>query len=71
MASRIPHVRRGAIREKSGSLRPVAFRRDAVRLAEVQPEKEKKAWHCLILACASFWKLVFTSATRPIAGTRR
>ena len=28
-------------------------------------------WLCLISACASFWKLAFTSATRPTAGTRR
>ena len=28
-------------------------------------------WLCQISACASYWKLVFTSATRPTAGTRR
>src|SRR4051812_1249962 len=33
--------------------------------------KDTQEWLCLISACASFWKLAFTSATRPIAGTRR
>ena len=39
--------------------------------AEVQPERRKKAWHCLISACASCLKQAFTSATRPTAGTRK
>ncbi|EJZ21397.1 hypothetical protein RCCGEPOP_10141 [Rhizobium sp. Pop5] len=43
----------------------------AVRLAEVQPEKDKKAWHCPISLCASFSKQASTSATRRTAGTRR
>ena len=33
--------------------------------------KRTRQWHCLISACASFSKLAFTSATRPIAGTRK
>src|SRR5690606_16324790 len=44
---------------------------DAVRLAEVQPEKDTKAWHCPISLCASCLKQASTSATRRTAGTRR
>ena len=31
----------------------------------------RRPWRCPITACVSFWKLAFTSAIRPTAGTRR
>ena len=41
-----------------------------MRFVEVKPERIE-TWPCLSSACASFWKLAFTSDTRPTAGTRK
>ena len=50
--------------------RPVAlFTRK--ELTRPPRNNRRRPWRCPITACVSFWKLAFTSAIRPTAGTRR
>src|SRR5690349_11873254 len=64
----IPHTDLVSDREKSGG--DVQGQPEDIYVRGGQPERNFECL-CLISACVSFWKLVFTSATRPTAGTRR